>query len=153
TLRIGWPQLELGSSVTSPIRTTNAAVTRAADVLTVTNPPPFGSAASKFASFLQPAVLNATNTIIETSDGSANNVDRIFLASAANKAASANSLSGGVNPGRIDVGDAFSAGAAYRAASGTAASDRVIVGNGGTPVTSASGSFPVGMNAINIGSA
>lgn len=31
TLRIGWPQLELGAFATSPIRTTSAAVTRAAD--------------------------------------------------------------------------------------------------------------------------
>jgi hypothetical protein len=31
TLRIGWPQLELGAFVTSPIRTTTTAATRAAD--------------------------------------------------------------------------------------------------------------------------
>lgn len=31
----GWPQLELGASVTSPIRTTTAAVTRATDAITV----------------------------------------------------------------------------------------------------------------------
>jgi hypothetical protein len=31
TLRIGWPQLELGAFATSPIRTTSGAVTRAAD--------------------------------------------------------------------------------------------------------------------------
>lgn len=35
TLRIGWPQLELGAFATSPIRTTNAAATRAADVITI----------------------------------------------------------------------------------------------------------------------
>jgi hypothetical protein len=33
TLRIGWPQLERGSSVTSPIRTTDIAVTRAANAI------------------------------------------------------------------------------------------------------------------------
>lgn len=38
TLRIGWPQLELGAFATSPIRTTSAAATRAADVITVNNP-------------------------------------------------------------------------------------------------------------------
>jgi aryl-phospho-beta-D-glucosidase BglC (GH1 family) len=36
TLRIGWPQTERGASVTSPIRTTNAAATRQADVVTLT---------------------------------------------------------------------------------------------------------------------
>lgn len=35
--RIGWPQVELGAFVTSPIRTTSVAVTRAADAVTLTN--------------------------------------------------------------------------------------------------------------------
>lgn len=35
TFRIGWPQLELGAFATSPIRTTNAAVTRAADLISL----------------------------------------------------------------------------------------------------------------------
>ena len=34
TIRIGWPQLELGAFATSPIRTTAAAATRAADFIT-----------------------------------------------------------------------------------------------------------------------
>lgn len=34
TLRIGWPQLELGAFATSPIRTTGVSATRAADVAT-----------------------------------------------------------------------------------------------------------------------
>jgi hypothetical protein len=36
TIRIGWPQMELGSVATSPIRTTNAAATRNADVISKT---------------------------------------------------------------------------------------------------------------------
>ncbi len=35
TIRIGWPQLELGAFATSPIRTTSAAVTRAADAVSL----------------------------------------------------------------------------------------------------------------------
>lgn len=35
TIRIGWPQLELGAYVTSPIRTTSATVTRGFDTITV----------------------------------------------------------------------------------------------------------------------
>jgi len=35
TLRIGWPQMELGAFATSPIRTTNAAATRNADVVSI----------------------------------------------------------------------------------------------------------------------
>ena len=37
TIRIGWPQLELGAFATSPIRTTSAAVTRNTDVPTAIN--------------------------------------------------------------------------------------------------------------------
>jgi len=36
TVRIGWPQMELGSVATSPIRTTTAAATRNADVISKT---------------------------------------------------------------------------------------------------------------------
>lgn len=43
TLRIGWPQLEIGTGITSPIRTTSAAVTRAADVVSVNLPATFGA--------------------------------------------------------------------------------------------------------------
>jgi hypothetical protein len=49
TIRLGWPQCELGASVTSPIRTTAAAVTRASDVVTLTSPPTFGAAYSLYA--------------------------------------------------------------------------------------------------------
>lgn len=37
-IRFGWPQLELGASVSSPIRTTTVAVARSADVVSMTLP-------------------------------------------------------------------------------------------------------------------
>ncbi len=49
SIRIGWPQVELGAFPTSPIRTTNAASTRAADVITIP---------SAFASLTQGSVYN-----------------------------------------------------------------------------------------------
>ena len=45
TLRVGWPQLELGAFITSPIRTTTATVTRSADAVSLTTSP-FASIAS-----------------------------------------------------------------------------------------------------------
>jgi hypothetical protein len=61
TLRIGWPQLELGAFATSPIRTTSAAATRAADVITID--PKYSSLAqgSAFVEY-EPIVLNAGAT-------------------------------------------------------------------------------------------
>ena len=49
TLRFGWPSLELGSFITSPIRTTGTTVVRATDVITLSNPPGFGAATTLFA--------------------------------------------------------------------------------------------------------
>jgi len=49
TVRIGWPQLELGAFATSPIRTTTVAVTRAADAVSLTTVPTFAAVYSLLA--------------------------------------------------------------------------------------------------------
>ena len=80
TLRIGWPQLELGSFTTSPIVTTNAAVTRAADVVTMTRPPKFGASYSLFAQGT-PQALNGYATaqiILSADDGTTTNRTQIY---------------------------------------------------------------------------
>lgn len=48
TLRIGWPQLELGAFATSPIRTTSAAATRAADGVNLTTTPGYTDTYTSF---------------------------------------------------------------------------------------------------------
>lgn len=48
TLRIGWPQAELGAGATSPILTAAAIATRAADFITVAKPPVFGTSLTAF---------------------------------------------------------------------------------------------------------
>src|SRR5262249_40411849 len=48
TLRIGWPQIELGAFVTSPILTTNAAATRPIDVIVLASQPSYGANYSIF---------------------------------------------------------------------------------------------------------
>jgi hypothetical protein len=69
TYRIGWPQLELGAFVTSPIRTTSAAVTRAADAVTLTTPPTFGAAYSVFAQGVpQAPIAYALNQVLLSAD-------------------------------------------------------------------------------------
>ena len=71
TLRFGWPSLELGSFVTSPIRTTGSTVVRAADVITLSNPPGFGAATTLFGQAIgapkNPAI------VLVVSDGTINN--------------------------------------------------------------------------------
>lgn len=72
TLRIGWPQPEQGAYASSPIRTTSASATRAADVITLNLPPTFGSAYSLFAQGIPDAPTSyATDQYLASiSDGS-----------------------------------------------------------------------------------
>jgi hypothetical protein len=75
TFRIGWPQIELGNFATSPIRTTNAAATRAGDVVTFALPPSgphFSLYAQGFANFVAGAANSNNARIAIVSDGTSN---------------------------------------------------------------------------------
>jgi hypothetical protein len=140
TIRIGWPQLELGAFATSPIRTTNAAATRAADVVTVTRVPTFG-AFSAYVAFI-PGAVGATNeTILSIDDGTTSN------RAGAVKNAAGNYAGLGVWPAS---GVALTTGSTYKAAAGIAASDQASSLNGAA-VTTGSSALPTGINAIHIG--
>lgn len=79
----GWPQLELGASATSPIRTTNAAATRAADVVTLTSPGVFGSAYTLYAKATPqaPNPYTLPQYVMMISNGTTNNRSAVFRAS------------------------------------------------------------------------
>lgn len=72
TIRFAWPQLEQGTFPTSPIRTTNAAVTRAADALSVTGVA-FGGAYTMLAVGTPnaPAGYATNQNLVEVDDGTA----------------------------------------------------------------------------------
>lgn len=87
TFRIGWPQLELGASVTSPIRTTSVAVTRSADNVKMTSPPTFGATYSAFAKGTPQA---------PTAYGSAQDILSLFNTNAGNELAMRRNAGSGI---------------------------------------------------------
>ena len=81
TLRIGWPQQELGLFVTSPIRTAGAAATRAGDVVTLAGLA-FGPAFSAYAqgtSSINPGASVGSPRLINLNDGTTNNYVELLL--------------------------------------------------------------------------
>ena len=80
TLRIGWPQLELGASVTSPIVTSGSALTRAADLTTLSGVATTGAAVTLFsqAAPQTPIAYGATQPVIALSDGTLNNRFQLY---------------------------------------------------------------------------
>ena len=75
TIRIAWPQLEQKAYVTPPIRTTTAAVTRGADVVTMADVPAFGSSWSMFSAARTrlPITAATSQVVLQVSDSAANN--------------------------------------------------------------------------------
>jgi len=76
TFRIGWPQIELSNFATSPIRTTNAAATRAGDVITFMLPPSganFSFYAQGVANFIAGSANSNNARIATVGDGTSNN--------------------------------------------------------------------------------
>lgn len=140
TIDIGWPQLETGLTATSPIRTTNAAVTRPADVVT---------RSATLAAIAAPntPTANASNqNILALSDGTVNN--RAIL--------SRNSGTGFISgfafpPSTTFSGSVVNQGARFAASAGFADSDRGLSVNGATEVANTTaGAFPL-VNQIRIG--
>lgn len=151
TLRIGWPQIEQGTYASSPIRTTAAAVARAADVPSLTTAMTYGTAYTLYGKATPNALVTSAvgQDLIEINDTTANNVARLQRLSATG------------NPGilGISAGTSRSASPATvwaQSASGAAAgafadSDMAMSFNGGTVAVPTANALPVGVTTLNIG--
>jgi hypothetical protein len=148
TLRIGWPQLEQASFASPPIRTTSAAVTTAAEAITLITPPAFGSVYSYYAAAIPYATVayGTTQRAIAVYANASNRTD-IYRSNGTGTAAFS-SVSGG--SGLVGTGAVWAQSAFGRVAVAIAASDQAGVFNGGTPFTSA-GALPIGVNQVRLG--
>jgi hypothetical protein len=149
TIRIGWPQAEIGAFVTSPIRTINAPVARATDVVTVTTPPSLAGPISAYEAVTPNWVTHASNTYYELSidNGSGNN--GIFVRQA-NLIGGADLVQISANVSVVDTGSyGFNAGSNYKIAFASAVNDVAYTVNGaGVQTSVGSPPYPIGLNRI-----
>jgi hypothetical protein len=147
TIRIGLPQLEQSAFATSPIPTTSAAVTRSADVCSISG--------SNFSAwyrqdegtvFHQGRTPTAAN-FFSIDDATTNNRITSYMTSAT--APFLFVSTGGVAQANI-TSSAITAGSTFAQANGYKAADFAIVTNGGTITAVGSGTVPV-VNRMIIG--
>lgn len=139
TIRIGWPQLELGATVTSPIRTTSAAVTRSADYIIVNDFATWAnqSAGTIYAEANVPAV-SGTQALVGMDDGTAN--ERITSRSSAAALAGV-LIDGGVTQATMSVGT-LAANVTSKTALAYALNDGAYTAGGAAPATDTSMTLP-----------
>ncbi len=146
TLRFGWPGLELGGFITSPIRTSSAVVVRNADAVTLANPPSLGTATTFFAQAI--GVAKNPAIILVASDGTINN--RCQIHEFQNNAHGLVETKGGITS---DLGGAqWLPGVRGKIAMAIAGGDQALVFNGAAPIT-ASPTYSAGplFNQVEIG--
>lgn len=149
TLRFGWPQLELGAFATSPIRTTSAAVARAADVTTLVNALVFGSAYTLFGRAIPnaPTTSGSPQELLYIDDGSANN--RAFILRNLTTGP-ATGISTSATTGTVITAAVWTQNVSGKLALADATGDQAVSFNGGAIGTGA-GSLPVGVNRVILG--
>jgi hypothetical protein len=147
-LRIGLPQLELGPKASSPIRTTSAQVTRAADIPTVGNVTPwFNTMEGTFVAQFDPGVTTGQfSTAFVIDDGTANNIIRAIRNTSSSQKFGV--TAGGVaqaNIGLNTITTTTKLAAVYKVNDISAAEDGVL----GTPDTVAT--IPSGLTTLRLG--
>jgi Putative phage tail protein len=145
TLRIGWPQLEQAAFASSPIRTTNAVATRAADIVTLIAPPGIGSEYTIFGKATPAAPSSYGAQRIAAIHGAAS--DSWSAGRELGNAVAV--LSAGGTSATLTGGAMLGAGAQIAAAYRIA--DQALVLNGGAAATGASALAPAGLNTVAIG--
>lgn len=150
TIRIGWPQIEQGTFASSPIRTTGAAATRTADVVTVTTPPTFGSAYTIFGKGTPnaPVAFTIDQTLLSVSDGTSDNHARLFRINTTATPGFRWQVGGVGN--NATAADVWLANTSGRIAGSGIDSQQAVSFNGGAVGTLAQAGTPP-LSAINIG--
>lgn len=154
TLDIGWPQLELGAFATSPIRTTSAAATRAADAITLADFTPL-SGMTEWSIYAEVALLSVAATgngkvIAELSAGNYSNVTILRFDSTPRVEARASV--GGVTQSSIIPAVTFAADVVRRTAARFKTNDFQAAVSGTLGTQDTSGSLPtLTMLAIGCG--
>jgi hypothetical protein len=150
TLRIGLPQLELGAFATSVIPTTTTALTRSADVASVTTLSPWYNA-SEGTVYLEAATsrgLSGFPTQLSISDGSAANRIGLYTFTSGYYG---NIRSGGAAQGDPSVITTPTAGAQYKFALGVETNNAIACLNGTLGVADTSITMPAGVTQMRIG--
>ena len=152
TIRIGLPQLEQGAFATSPIPTTTATVTRAADVASITGSN-FSSwynqtEGTVFAEMDRNTAISTTSTVVSINDNSANNRLYNFRQDSASALTVIN-VTGGTLDGASVVTLANTSNR-NRVAAAQSLNNLAAVANGGTVVPDTSVAMPT-VNQLQIG--
>lgn len=148
TLRIGWPQHELGTWATTPMKTTAGAFTRSSDNVKVSCPTPAGGL-TFYASaiFDAPVTFGANQFFGEISDGSTANRFGVLRVLTAGNDSTTNTGGSVPSTGQVIAQNALTKVALSSIVGGNA--NEAMNGALATPSASAAG--PVGLNIIALG--
>jgi hypothetical protein len=141
-------QVELGSFATSPIVTTGASATRAADVVTVTSPPTLGSAFSLFVQGIPnaPTAYGTTQDIMLMDDGSFSNYIEFKRSSSSGVC----TLVGSGGTGFFFGSTALSPNVSFKVAYSAAAGAQASYANGSANGTASAATLPANLSTTFI---